>query len=169
MTAAKKRVLLWMMMGMSWLGMISLFGCDGKNRHLMDGPGMVREEHWTHLDFSQTSDVYEDNFSYTVILDETSHRYALHYAYFDYTNQTPEERTVTLSDDTQTALLAMDLLGLPDAIPATNAQEDEPLMLDGSTVSLTLTSNLGGVYYKAPSPQQVQQLRELLEPYVKTN
>ena len=157
-----KRLCKTVVIAMCIFSFLSLFGCN-KNKYIVDGPDMERKAEWISFTISQTSDVYEGNFAYTVTKDEQDGLYYLFYDYFDYENKVPEERKVRLKDKTVNALLEMKLLSLPDVEPKETSGEE--IILDGTWAKLTITDDFGNTYEKSISDEMVGNIRSLLTPY----
>ena len=157
----KRLCVRWVLIGMCLEALLSLFGCH-KDNYILDGPGMERAL-WQEFTISQSSDVYEGNFAYTVTNEYDE--YYLVYEYFDYKNNIPDERKIKLKDATVNELLSMDLLSLPDEQPSESLQ-DEEMVLDGTFAKLTVTDTSGNTYKKRVSNEMVQNIRSLLSPYV---
>lgn len=119
---------------------------------------------WQEFTISQNSDVYEDNFAYTVTKEADT--YYLSYEYFDYENKVPDERKIPLKNKTVNSLLALDLLSLPDVQPVDDSSEEE-MILDGTWAKLTVVDEAGNRHEKSVSTATVDEIRSLLAPYVK--
>ena len=119
---------------------------------------------WQEFTVSQTSDVYEDNFSYTVTNE--SDGYYLFYEYFDYENKVPEDCKIRLQESTVNGLLSLNLLSLPDVQPVDDSSEEE-MILDGTWAKLTGVDAAGNRHEKSVSAATVDEIRSLLAPYVK--
>lgn len=140
------------------LFLASLFGCGKK--HILDGPGMERQV-WREFTISQSSDVYEQNFSYTVKLDENSGEGYLCTEVYDYEKGYPEETSIRLEQKTVNALLNLNMLSFPDEIP----YESEESILDGTFLSFSVTDRNGNVFKKILSSEQETEILALIRPY----
>lgn len=149
-----------MVMLLAWL--CALFGCN-KDKYILDGPGMERQL-FQEFTISQNSDVYEDNFAYTVTKEADT--YYLSYEYFDYENKVPDERKIPLKNKTVNELLTLNLLSLPDVQPVDDSSEEE-MILDGTWAKLTVVDKAGNRHEKSVSAATVDEIRSLLAPYVK--
>ena len=118
---------------------------------------------WQEFTISQNSDVYEDNFAYTVTKEADT--YYLSYDYFDYVNKVPEDRKIPLKHKTVNELLMLNLLSLPDVQPVDDSSEEE-MILDGTWAKLTVVDEAGNKYQKNVSDAIVDKIRSLLAPYV---
>ena len=144
-------------MCLSWL--FALFGCT--DPFVRDKTGMVRQFPWNEFTVSQSSDVYEENISYTVKKDQENYYLVLEGEYPDF-----EDEYILLSSKTVDALLAMDLGSFPDLIPEQESQDDEPMILDGSFQTLTVVDENGVRMPKAISYKEFQQITEMLSKYI---
>ena len=144
-------------MGISIL--LSIFGC-GK-RYVTDGPGTEREA-WLEFTISQSSDVYEQNYSYTVKLDEESQEYYLSTEVYDYVLGYPDEKSIKLKSKTVNELISLNLLSLPDK----EASSLEAEILDGTFLSLSVTDQNGNSYRKSVSDEKAGEILALLEAYI---
>lgn len=140
------------------LALFSLFGCGKK--HILDGPGMERQV-WREFTISQISDVYEQNFSYTVKIDENSGEGYLYTEVYNYEEGYPEETSIRLKQKTVSALMNMDMLSFPDEIP----YESEESILDGTFLSFSVTDQNGTVFKKILSSEQETEILALIRPY----
>ena len=140
------------------LALFSLFGCGKK--HILDGPGMERQV-WREFTISQISDVYEQNFSYTVKIDENSGEGYLYTEFYNYEEGYPEEISIRLEQKTVSALMNMDMLSFPDEIP----YESEESILDGTFLSFSVTDQNGTVLKKILSSEQETEILALIRPY----
>lgn len=129
-----------------------------------EGGSAAEQKVWQEFTVSQTSDVYEDNFSYTVTNE--SDGYYLFYEYFDYENKVPEDCKIRLKESTANALLSMNLLSLPDE-QTIESSSDEETILDGTFAKFTITDENGNTYKKRVSDKIVQEIRSLLSTYIK--
>lgn len=140
------------------LVLFSLFGCGKK--HILDGPGMERQV-WREFTISQSSDVYEQNFSYTVKLDENSDEGYLYTEVYNYEEGYPEETSIRLEQKTVSALMNLDILSFPNEIP----YESEESILDGTFLSFSVTDQNGTVFKKILSSEQETEILALIMPY----
>lgn len=140
------------------LALFSLFGCGKK--HILDGPGMERQV-WREFTISQISDVYEQNFSYTVKIDENSGEGYLYTEVYNYEEGYPEETSIRLEQKTGSALMNMDMLSFPDEI----SYESEESILDGTFLSFSVTDQNGTVFKKILSSEQETEILALIRPY----
>ena len=140
------------------LALFSLFGCGKK--HVLDGPGMERQV-WREFTISQISDVYEQNFSYTVKLDENSGEGYLYTEVYNYEEGYPEEISIRMEQKTVSALMNMDMLSFPNEIP----YESEESILDGTFLSFSVTDQNGTVFKKILSSEQETEILALIRPY----
>ena len=146
------------LMCFGWL--LSLLGC-GKTADpvIRDKTGMVRQIPWSEFTISQTSDVYEGNIGYTVKKEKDGYYLVLGGEYPDF-----EERRILLSQAAVDALLAMELGLFPDRkAPG----DDEPLMLDGTTQSLTVVDENGERMPKDISKAEFDRIVEILNKCMK--
>ncbi len=144
------------MMCIAWL--LSLFGC-GKG-HLVDGPGMERGV-WSEFTISQSSDVYEQNFSYTVRFDEKLFEAYLYIEVYDYKAGYPIEKKIKLKEKTISALFSLDMMSFPDEIP----YEGEEEILDGTFLSFSVTDQNGNVSKKSIPREAAKEILTLITPY----
>ncbi len=144
---------------MCLLSLFSLFGC-GK-RHVPDGPGMEREV-WAEFTISQSSDVYNQNYSYTVKLDEESNEYYLSTELYDYELGYPDEKSIKLKNKTVNELFSLNLLSLPDKEESTLEAE----ILDGTFLHFSVTDQNGKVYKKSISDEKAGKILALLKSYI---
>lgn len=143
---------------LTMLALISLFGCGKK--HILDGPGMERQV-WREFTISQISDVYEQNFSYTVKIDENSGEGYLYTEVYNYEKGYPEEISIRLEQKTVSALMNLDMLSFPNEIP----YESEESILDGTFLSFSVTDQNGTVFKKILSSEQETEILALIIPY----
>ena len=136
----------------------SLFGCGKK--HVLDGPGMERQV-WREFTIAQSSDVYEQNFSYTVKIDENSGEGYLYTEVYNYEEGYPEEKSILLKQKTVNALMNLDILSFPNEIP----YESEESILDGTFLSFSVTDQNGTVFKKILSSEQETEILALIMPY----
>ena len=145
-------------MGMCILSLFSMCGC--RKRRLQDGDGMVRAL-WSEFTISQSSDVYEQNVSYTVKYDEHS---GDGYLYTEVPHETkgyPVEKSIRLKPKTVSALLNLDIMSFPDAA----SYEGEEEILDGTFLSFSVTDQNGNVLKKSLSEEMGQEILSLITPY----
>ena len=155
-----KRYIRWAVVIMCFGWLLSLLGC-GKTTDpfVRDKIGMVRQIPWREFTVSQTSDVYEGNIGYTVKKEQESYYLVLEGEYPDF-----EEKHILLPQDAVDALLAMDLGLFPDRkVPG----DDEPLMLDGTTQSLTVVDENGEWMPKDISKAEFDRIVEILNECMK--
>jgi hypothetical protein len=139
-------------MGICWI--FSLFGC-GK-RHLRDGDGMERQIPWKEFVFSQNSDVYEENFCYTVVKGDDGSDF---YLYVAEGGVDPEEG-IPLKPTTVNGILSLNLHDLPDREPV--EETDGVFLLDGNAVYLRITDESGICHDKALSEGVADKLLAIL-------
>ncbi len=150
---------------MCLLNLLSLLGCGngtGKGGFVADGPGMEREL-WSAFTLSQSSDVYEQNYSYTVVYDEASGDVQLYTEVPHETMGYPVEVSVRLEADTASKLFNLNLLSFPDAIPYEGGES----VLDGTFCRFTVTDRNGHESEKLLSSDAEQTILELLAPYIR--
>ena len=141
------------------LCLLSLFGCGKKDRHILDGPGMVREVTWQEFTLSQQSDVYEENYSLTVRWDQGNDAFYLYVYTIATAADDPEP--IRLKSKTVNRILSMDFLGLPNEQPSDLELE----ILDGTFSDFQVIDQDGVTYKKVLSYEMEQELKQLLLPY----
>ena len=126
----------------------------------MDGPDMEKGV-WREFTISQSSDVYEQNYSYTVKLDGNSGECFLYTEVYNYEKGYPEETSIRLDQKTVSTLMNLDMLSFPDEIPC----ESEESILDGTFLSFSVTDRNGNVFKKTLSSEQETEILALIMPY----
>ncbi len=139
------------------LSMLSLFGCKS---HYVDGPGMERGV-WSEFTISQSSDVYEQNFSYTVKFDESLSEAYLYTEVPHEEKGYPVEKSIPLKQDTVSALFQLDIMSFPDAV----SSELETEILDGTFLRFSVTDQNGKVSEKIISSEAQEEILVLIAPY----
>lgn len=140
-----------------WL--LSMLGCGHKRAHLQDGPGMERSL-WQDFSIWQNSDVYEQNFSYTVKYDEASNVGILYVEKPDEQYGYPVEKSIELGEETVSALYNLDLMSLPN-----DESKQEENMLDGTVLYFSVTDQQGKVQRKVITEEKGEEILELITPY----
>ncbi|MBR4868250.1 MAG: hypothetical protein IKU10_03755 [Clostridia bacterium] len=141
------------------LCLLMLFGCGKSDPFILDGPNMERDLGWTEFTLSSQSDVYEQNFSLTVTMNEQATRCDL----LVYTIATggDDPQPIPLQSKTVDRLLAMNLEDLEDKPPVSN----EELILDGTTHRLEVVDKNGVTHEKVITQNLFDQINQLLTPY----
>jgi hypothetical protein len=143
-------------------GLRSLFFRGKKSRFVLDGVGMEREI-WRRFTISQSSDVYEQNFAYTVKYDEALDEAHLCVDVYDYRAGYPVEKRARLKRDTLNALFCLNMMSFPDEIPF----ESKEKILDGTFLTFFVIDQNGNVLKKRLSYENEQKILGLILPYVK--
>ena len=152
----------WVVIGMCMAFLLSLFRCN-KDKYILDGPGMEREL-WQEFTISQTSDEYNQNFSYTVKYDETEDK---GYLYMEVPHETkgyPVLKSIELDSDTVNELINLNILSFTDEPKESNELEAE--ILDGTFLRFSVTDSSGNVFKKVISNEAEQKILTLITPYV---
>ena len=158
----KKRCFRWVVIGMCMAFLLSLFGCN-KDKYILDGSDMEREL-WQEFTISQTSDEYNQNFSYTVKYDETEDK---GYLYMEVPHETkgyPVLKSIELDSDTVNELINLNILSFTDEPKESNELEAE--ILDGTFLRFSVTDSSGNVFKKVISNEAEQKILTLITPYV---
>lgn len=158
----RKRCFRWVVIGMCMAFLLSLFGCN-KDKYILDGSDMEREL-WQEFTISQTSDEYNQNFSYTVKYDETEDK---GYLYMEVPHETkgyPVLKSIELDSDTVNELINLNILSFTDEPKESNESEAE--ILDGTFLSFSVTDSSGNVFKKVISNEAEQKILTLITPYV---
>lgn len=116
---------------------------------------------WSEFTISQSSDIYEQNYSYTVKVDEDSFEGYLYTEVYNYEEGYPEEKSISLKQETVSALFNLNILSFPDEIP----YEPEETILDGTFLSFSVTDQSGTVLKKILSDEQEEEILALIMPY----
>ena len=116
---------------------------------------------WREFTISQISDVFEQNFSYTVKIDENSGEGYLYTEVYNYEEGYPEEKSILLKQKTVNALMNLDIMSFPDEIPC----EPEESVLDGTFLNFSVTDQNGNVLKKILSSKQKSEILALIMPY----
>lgn len=157
-----KRCFRWVVIGMCMAFLLSLFGCN-KDKYILDGSDMEREL-WQEFTISQTSDEYNQNFSYTVKYDETEDK---GYLYMEVPHETkgyPVLKSIELDSDTVNELINLNILSFTDEPKESNELEAE--ILDGTFLRFSVTDSSGNVFKKVISNEAEQKILTLITPYV---
>ena len=158
----RKRCFRWVVIGMCMAFLLSLFGCN-KDKFILDGSDMEREL-WQEFTISQTSDEYNQNFSYTVKYDETEDK---GYLYMEVPHETkgyPVLKSIELDSDTVNELINLNILSFTDEPKESNELEAE--ILDGTFLRFSVTDSSGNVFKKVISNEAEQKILTLITPYV---
>ena len=158
----RKRCFRWVVIGMCMAFLLSLFGCN-KDKYILDGSDMEREL-WQEFTISQTSDEYNQNFSYTVKYDETEDK---GYLYMEVPHETkgyPVLKSIELDSDTVNELINLNILSFTDEPKESNELEAE--ILDGTFLRFSVTDSSGNVFKKVISNEAEQKILTLITPYV---
>ena len=158
----RKRCFRWVVIGMCMAFLLSLFGCN-KDKYILDGSDMEREL-WQEFTISQTSDEYNQNFSYTVKYDETEDK---GYLYMEVPHETkgyPVLKSIELDSDTVNELINLNILSFTDEPKESNGSEAE--ILDGTFLRFSVTDSSGNVFKKVISNEAEQKILTLITPYV---
>ncbi len=158
----RKRCFRWVVIGMCMAFLLSLFGCN-KDKYILDGSDMEREL-WQEFTISQTSDEYNQNFSYTVKYDETEDK---GYLYMEVPHETkgyPVLKSIELDSDTVNELINLNILSFTDEPKESNELEAE--ILDGTFLRFSVTDSSGNIFKKVISNEAEQKILTLITPYV---
>ena len=158
----RKRCFRWVVVGMCMAFLLSLFGCN-KDKYILDGSDMEREL-WQEFTISQTSDEYNQNFSYTVKYDETEDK---GYLYMEVPHETkgyPVLKSIELDSDTVNELINLNILSFTDEPKESNELEAE--ILDGTFLRFSVTDSSGNIFKKVISNEAEQKILTLITPYV---
>ena len=158
----RKHYFRWVVIGMCMAFLLSLFGCN-KDKYILDGCDMEREL-WQEFTISQTSDEYNQNFSYTVKYDETEDK---GYLYMEVPHETkgyPVLKSIELDSDTVNELINLNILSFTDEPKESNELEAE--ILDGPFLRFSVTDSSGNVFKKVISNEAEQKILTLITPYV---
>lgn len=162
MTTIRKQLFRLVVMVLCMAFLLSLFGCN-KNNYILDGPDMERQV-WSEFTISQTSDEYEQNFSYTVKYDETENKGYLHMEVPHETKGYPVEKSIQLDSNTVTELINLNILSFKDKSKESGELEAE--ILDGTFLRFSVTDSNGNVFKKVLSSEAEQKILTLITPYV---
>ena len=148
--------------GLCLLNLFALFGCGKGKPFILDGPDMERTL-WREFTISQTSDVYEENFSYTVKYDETEDK---GYLYMEVPHETkgyPIEKSIQLKSQDVNALINMNILSFTDTpIESSNIEAE---ILDGTFLEFSVTDINGNQSEKILSKDKEVEILSILKPY----
>lgn len=145
------------------MSLLSLFSFLGyKKKHIADSPGMEREL-WSEFTISQSSDEYEQNFSYTVKFDENSCESYLYLEVPHTEKGYPVEKNIRLKRKTTQSLMNLDITSFSDVAPS----EMELEILDGTFLRFSVTDRNGNTTKKALSSEKEKEILELITPYAK--
>lgn len=139
--------------------LIFLFGCG----QVVDGPDMERKE-WMEFTISQTSDEYEQNFSYTVKYDQDTENWYLCMEVPHETKGYPIEKREVLKSDTIRDLYNLNILSFKDK--KKQSSEDDVQILDGTFLKFSVIDVNGTEYEKELSSEAEQEIITLISPYV---
>ena len=124
----------------------------------------TEREMWKEFTISQTSDEYEQNFSYTVKYDETEDK---GYLYMEVPHETkgyPVLKSIELDSDTVNELINLNILSFTDEPKESNELEAE--ILDGTFLRFSVTDSSGNIFKKVISNEAEQKILTLITPYV---
>ena len=124
----------------------------------------TEREMWQEFTISQTSDEYNQNFSYTVKYDETEDK---GYLYMEVPHETkgyPVLKSIELDSDTVNELINLNILSFTDEPKESNELEAE--ILDGTFLRFSVTNSSGNVFKKVISNEAEQKILTLITPYV---
>lgn len=144
--------------------LLALFGC--REKHLLDGPGMINTLTWESFELSRSDSYYCHNFWFTLKLDN---------GYYLLTGECAEEDGNTyksydgikLTNEEADALRRFDLDALPDEVQT--EVDEELLLLDAPSVKLTLVYADGSQKEKRISESTSLEIYEVLLPYFINN
>lgn len=145
----------------------SLFGCRGKrirDRHILDGPGMINDLNWKAFTLSRSDSYAQYNFSITVESGDFGHTLTGE-CRDEEGNEYSIEDGVELSGADIQYLRSLNLGNLPDVLPSSENEEDDLILLDGSTVTLLVTYLDGTVQEKGMGSDVSIQLYQRFLPY----
>ena len=157
----RKRCFRWVVIGMCMAFLLSLFGCN-KDKYILDGSDMEREL-WQEFTISQTSDEYNQNFSYTVKYDETEDKGDLYMEVPHETKGYPVLKSIELDSDTGNELINLNILSFTDEPKESDELEAE--ILDVTFLKFSVTDSSGDVFKKVISNEAEQKILALITPY----
>ena len=157
----------WMVIIVCISALLSLFGCQNiKNKYILDGPGMVNIPKWKSFSISQSHSYANYNFEFTVMQDDFEDYYVTGTCMDDEGNLYEEESGKPITYETVNQLRALKLDELADVKNDHEEQEDDLLLLDGTTVTLVLTYPGGIKEEKIASEDLAFQIYNYLSPYL---
>lgn len=140
----------------------SFFGC--RNKHILDGPGMVNDLSWKSFTISRSDSYAQHNFSFTV--EHTEKGYLLTgVCRGEYGDEYDVEEGMLLSAKEIQYLRTLNLGNLPDAVPASPDELEDIILLDAPTIALHIIYPDGTVQEKAMQKDFSIELYEWFLPY----
>ena len=141
--------------------LLSLFGCGKLKPFILDGPDMERTL-WSEFTISQTSDVYEENFSYTVKYDKISGEA---YFYTEVPHETkgyPIEKSIQLKSKDLQALININIMSFANVQAV---ESDDELILDGTFLKFWVTDSNGEKFNKSVPYEDEKEILKIIKPY----
>ena len=143
---------------------LSFFGFGCKNKHILDGPGMVRELKWTSFTISHSSEISNEIFSFTIYNDWDSPGVIGDCRDWE-GNEYNINEPIPISYETIEAIRAMEPEHLSEANDEPFIFEgEEVLILDGSSTNAIIVID-GVEYKKSASSDFALKIYKLLLPY----
>ena len=143
--------------------LLSLFGCKGKDKFLVDGPGMVNDQPWKAFTLSHSASYAQYIFWFTVEQGDFA---------FLLTGECRDENDEYTIDD-GVEISAADLRFLRDlrldALSEEVSSDDDLLVMDAPNVSLVLTYMDGTQQKKAISSDTAIAIYNRFLPYFTSN
>lgn len=143
-------------MVLSWLR-----GLFRKKAYILDGPGMVYVPKWTSFTISQTHSDSRYHFSFTVT-DEDMDAFVTGVCRDEKGNEYEVEQGILISEETRWKLRQLEL----EKLSEDTGLPDDVVILDDSSVTLTLTYSTGARVRKAASHALAMELFRILSPYL---
>ena len=157
-----KRVIRFVFFAGTTVGIFSFFGC--RNKHILDGPGMVNDLSWKSFTISRCDSYAQHNFSFTV--ERTEKGYLLTGACRgEYGDEYDVEEGMLLPAKEIQYLRTLNLGDLPDAVPASQDDLDDLIILDAPTIKLHVIYPDGTVQEKAMQEDFSIELYKRFLPY----
>lgn len=146
--------------------LLSLFGCEKRDKHILDGPGMVYEPKLDGFSLSRTSTIARDRFDFEYKADPFGDRTLIcHFTTKGMDYIEVEDPPLTVTEELHKEILALELEKLPNVVPPEGVEEMEPVLDDGTT-ELTVTYTSGATVKKTVTGELVQKLFDILANYV---
>ena len=145
---------------------LAFVGIGDKNKHILDGPGMVRELKWTSFTISHSSEISNEIFSFT-IYNDWDNPSVIGDCRDGEGNEYNIDEPIPISYETIEAIRAME----PEYLSQANNEPfifegEEVFMLDGSSVNASIVIN-GVENKKSASSDFALKIYKLLLPYFK--
>ena len=138
---------------------------------VLDKEGMVRNINWKEFTLSQRSDVYEENYSYTVARDDKNSNVYLYYQTIAESGESLENG-IRLKKKTVKEIQSMRFMDYPDEEEINKEKleellgEEVPELLDGTYVKFSVLDEFGNRYNKDISIDDIERLQKLFLPYL---